>query len=120
MGNTFRDRIEQQMERYRRLTALPEGAFTIGAFVLAVLSIHHPEEAEDFWLGYLAYQKQKSPASDAESICRSNIGWCFAEGMSERDKAMWIDICDATHPWFGRSIVSGEEAFRLGVQKGYE
>ena len=110
----FRDAINQEMETYQHIT-VEEGDYTIGAFVSAVMKIENPSDAKDFWDGYLIHQTAASPDLDARDTCRSNIGWCFGEGMANERKQMWIEVCGASHPVFGTMTPTPEEAFQAGL-----
>ena len=114
---TFRDRITQEMRRYQHVP-ISEGDFTIGALVGAARKVHDDKEALAFWQGYLRWMRNAYPDSDAASVCRSNIGWCFGEGMPTQDKDMWVRVCNASHPVFGQASVTPEQAFAAGIAQG--
>ena len=100
---------------------------TMGAVVEAVLSIHTAKEARLFFDGYvkdILNSKERSTErfsdrlGSPEAIARSNIGWCFGEAMSDKDRRMWIKTCDAAHPAFGRKMPNPREAFEIGKRMG--
>lgn len=95
-----------------------ESEHTLGAFVHAVMAIHNEAVAKDFWQGYIQWMGNTYPETDAQNVCRSNIGWCFGEGMPEKDRAMWIRVCDASHPVFGQAKVTPKQAFAAGLELG--
>ena len=115
----FRERITVAMERYRHVV-VPEGSFTLGAVVDAVMGIHDEETARAFYEGYVAYEAHIPSRHTPEELVRSNIGWCFGEGMEPQDKAMWIRVCGASHPVFGQADVTFKEAFARGIRMGKE
>lgn len=110
----FKDTIAREMTKYQHLE-IPKGDYTVGAFVSAIMKINNPAEAQEFWDGYLDYQTNAVPDRDAAAVCRSNIGWCFGEGMSDERKQMWVQVCGAAHPIFGTMTPTPEEAFQAGV-----
>ena len=94
---------------------------TMGHVMDAVFRIRNPEDAARFYRGYVEYLKTKvdlDPGGSAEQIAKSNIGFCFGEGMPSKLIAMWIKVCGATHPVFGTTLPTPEEAFRLGQKMG--
>lgn len=113
----FSESIAKYMERYKHLD-IPEGNYTIGAFVSAVMAIDDMVEAKEFWDGYLAHQTNTESDLDPAEVCRSNIGWCFGEGMSDDHKQMWINVSNASHPVFGTMTPTNEEAFQAGINHG--
>jgi len=94
----------------------------MGGIVDAVLSIDNPRDARLFFDGYVelirnANKRFKKPSP--QQIAKGNIGWCFAEGMSEKHMRMWIKACGAEHPAFGRKIPTDpNKAFQMGVRMG--
>lgn len=95
---------------------------TIGHLVRAIMQIHKPEDARQFYEEYVEYLKT-CPDLDhrgPEYVARMNIGWCFGEGMAEADRAMWREVCAARHPAFGtmESNPSTQEAFDAGLRAG--
>ena len=97
---TFREHIAKAMEQYAHIK-VQEGDYTIGAFISAVMEIEDETEAQEFWHGYIGYMTAYYPERPAEPVCRSNIGWCFGEGMSSNQRDMWIKVSGASHPIFG-------------------
>ena len=57
--------------------------------------------ARAFYEGHVASLRRSHPDLDAEKVARSNIGFCFAEGMSVAARQMWRDVCGAEHPGLG-------------------
>ena len=112
--SVFRDYITEAMKPYQD-EQIPEGDFTIGALVHAVMAIHDEEIARAFYKGHVLWLRNSYPQPDPEATVRSNIGWCFGEGMPSKDKAMWIRVCNASHPVFGQADITDEEAFRAGT-----
>lgn len=90
---------------------------TMGEVISAVLKIDTPEAATEFYAEYVADLQQNNGRSleAAASIARSNIGWCFGEGMSEERKKMWKKVTGAKHPVLRRSSPSLEETVAAGV-----
>lgn len=100
---------------------------TVTGLISAVLKIDNPEDAIRFYEGYvefLSFKIGSHPATvedartRAERIARSNIGWCFGEGMTEERMAMWATATGATHPVFGQGKLTLEEIFKRGVEMG--
>lgn len=114
---TFRERITKAMENYTNI-AVPEGDHTVGALISAVMEIDDEAEAQEFWRGYVDYITIAYPERPSEPVCRSNIGWCFGEGMSNERKEMWIKVSGASHPVFGQMKPTTEEAFQAGIEAG--
>lgn len=85
------------------------GGQTIGDFVRAVLTIDNEQDAARFFRGTVAYIQDQIDAgtwksrSTAEEAARSNIGWCYGEGMASKRIEMWVKACGASHPIFGLS-----------------
>lgn len=79
---------------------------TIGDFIRAVLDIDNKEDAERFIRGYMEWLKEQPDLDERgpEFVMRSNIGWCFGEGMKPERIAMWNKVCGATHPVFGTAV----------------
>lgn len=111
---TFREHIYNAMQKYTHVKSIPEGDYTIGAFISAVMEIDNEAEAEQFWHGYVDYMTIAYPETPTIPACQSNVGWCFGEGMSEDKKAMWIKVSDASHPVFGQMKPTVTEAFEAG------
>lgn len=93
----------------------------IGDFISAVMVIDNEADALEFYRGYIDYLEiQPDRTQPAKTVADANIGWCFGEGMSEERKAMWSRCTTASHPIFGRSNPTPEEAFAAGVKAGAE
>ncbi len=96
-----------------------EGGHTIGDFVQAVLAITDPDDACLFYEGCVSHLASQPDLTDTpEAIAKSNIGWCFGEGMGSLYVHMWREVCQATHPIFGPTQPSPEEAFAAGIEAG--
>ena len=116
MPNLFQRRIQKQAAKRRRDLVLGEGVHTIGELVDAVLSVSSPKDATEFYEGYLEYlQVLGKSRGRAEEIAKSNIGWCFGEGMAPDRVEMWVETCQAYHPIFGSTIPTAEEAYKTGT-----
>jgi hypothetical protein len=98
------------------------GQHTISDFIGAVLDIAAEADARKFYNGYLEAARHDSgiEGEAAEKLARSNIGWCFGEGMSPERIEMWSRVCGAAHPVFGTKTPSPEEAFAAGLKLGKE
>lgn len=84
-----------------------------------MLGVETIADARAFHRDYLAYLRATLlERDDHEAVARSNIGWCFGEGMGEERLKMWVEACDAAHPVFGQVIPSPSEALRLGYEYG--
>ena len=76
--------------------------YTIGDFVRAVLAIDNEDDAAEFYAGHVAHIQRTidkgewNSSSTAEEGAKSNIGWCFGEGMSDERRAMWVKVCGAS------------------------
>ena len=118
--NKFEERIEAAIKRQRHPDQeLPEGVHTIGEFISAVFTVENAEDAKEFYDGYLEYlHKQPDLEGEPKRIARSNIGWCFGEGMVLEKIKMWSRTCGASHPVFGTGIPSPKEAFEAGKKMG--
>ena len=91
---------------------------SIGELIRAVFSIYTKEDALSFYEGYVKYLEKFPENKDkAGQIARSNIGWCFGEGMKPDLIRMWSEVCNASHPIFGRVMPTAEEAFSLGAKQ---
>lgn len=96
-----------------------DGKITVGTLMAAIFSIHDAAHAHAFYEGYLEWQRaHHADAGPPEDVCKSNIGWCFGEGMSAEDREMWSAVCDAAHPVFGTRVPTAQEAFAAGVTDG--
>ena len=89
---------------------------TYGDLFRGVLAIKDEEEARLFCEGYveclrdLGGMKEHTPVE----VAKVNIGFCFGEGMAPEAVQMWVRACGASHPWFGTSIPTPEEALEQG------
>lgn len=89
-----------------------------------VLSIETDQEAQAFFTGHVEYLHREHglPLEEARDVARQNIGWCFGEGMSLDQRAMWRTVCQAYHPVFGemRTNLTPTEMFEAGVRLASE
>lgn len=115
---SFESAIREQQKRQYRGDKHFWPAMTIGDLIGAVLSIHNEQQAREFYEGYKSWLNgQPGLDNSAEHVARANIGWCFGEGMSESDMAMWRKV-GASHPIFGsmEKAPTATEAFEAGVK----
>ncbi|KKL19293.1 hypothetical protein LCGC14_2466930, partial [marine sediment metagenome] len=76
-------------------------------------------DAKKFYQGYLGFLEQfPETKGDKERVARSNIGWCFGEGMTPDKIKMWSTVCEASHPVFGTTVPTSEEALEAGIKHG--
>lgn len=88
---------------------------TVGQFISAVLAITNEAAAAEFACDYVKWLSLRGDLkSPADEIMRSNIGYCFGEGMAEDKILMWRKVCGASHPWFGKVMPTPEECLVLG------
>ncbi len=91
---------------------------TMGDIMDAIFKIHDAAEAKQFFDDYVEFVKQDRPDQNALDVVKSNIGWMFGEGaLSERQIAMWAAL-GASHPVFGTTQPTAEEAFKKGLEMG--
>lgn len=91
------------------------------AFFDAVLSIQNSEQAVKFFRGCVQFFLRKNPhlgVARIEQIVRSDIGYCFGEGMPPAMRKMWHSTTGAVHPYFGTSDPDPLTAFVLGLKLG--
>ena len=97
---------------------------TIGDFIRKVFAVKTEEAAKKFFDSEMAGIQAQIDAGTWKCRCsaveaaRSNIGWCFGEGMSDDRIAMWVRACKASHPVFGTARPSPQEAFEAGNRVG--
>jgi hypothetical protein len=92
---------------------------TIAEFIRQVLAIKDPDDALAFFERIVTQLRQEHPeVQDPEMVVRSNIGWCFGEGMSIPCRKMWTALCGAEHPVFGKMErnPTPDEAFQAGIR----
>ena len=76
---------------------------TIGDFIGAVFAVETEDEARRFHASYLKYlEANPCEGHTPAQVASSNIGWCFGEGMSDKQIGMWVSASGAVHPVFGR------------------
>jgi hypothetical protein len=109
----------------RIVAAMPPAIerFTLRDLVRAVLAISEPADARRFFEGYvehLAARGRWSSLDPVLKIARTNIGWCFGEGMTKERRWMWVVATGASHPIFGmmEDDPSPESAFEAGRRMG--
>lgn len=97
--------------------------YTFGQLFGAVLAIHEPVAAKQFYQDYIEwamrYAEPKYQTPDgAQELVRSNIGWIFGEGMPQEDIDMWAEVTGSMHPVFGpmNQSLTPEEAFDAGLK----
>lgn len=97
---------------------------TIGDIVRATLTIKTEADARRFYEGQIDWllkrfkEKFKGNREEAAVVARSNIGWCFGEGMGQDRIDMWNRTTKAFHPGFGTQIPTPAEAFAAGKAMG--
>ena len=121
--SVFSDLIAEKMQSDSHLN-IPKDDFSTGALISAVMSIGDAEQATAFYEGYVEWTRDYQAAhpevsqSPVTEVVRSNIGWCFGEGMDPQRVEMWVTVCDARHPFFGVTKPTADEAFEAGVAAG--
>lgn len=106
------------LEFFQKMTSHEKG---MSVLISAVLGIKKEEDMKLFFEGYVMFLIKtypERPLKENERIARSNIGWCFGEGMNPHRKALWNKVTGAAHPIFGMSDPSPSEAFHLGCKLG--
>src|SRR5689334_18543821 len=107
--------MERIKDKYIRMNEIfKREHHTIGEFVSAVCRIDNEADACQFADEYLAWLTEHRAGFEPINVMRSNIGWCFGEGMSQERIQMWSKVCEASHPFFGRSLPSTDEALQMG------
>lgn len=99
MTDPFRDAIEKQitLDRYAKGRIFEN--HTMGDFVRAVLAIQDAGEARAFYDSYIVWlDARPDRLTTVEGVARSNIGWCYGEGMTPEHIAMWKQATGAAHP----------------------
>lgn len=90
---------------------------TIGDLISAIMAIDNEPDAYKFIKKYREWlQEQKTP--DTESVIKANVGWCFGEGMKPETITMWVKVCGASHPIFGRTLPTTTQALQMGKKWG--
>lgn len=112
------NKFEEEILKSKKNSGKPEtmeDGYTIGELVSAVMRIDNENEAKAFYDGYVEHLgKLPDLEHEPKRIAQSNIGWCFGEGMAPERIGMWVDVCNATHPVFGTSMPSPQEAEKAG------
>lgn len=72
---------------------------SLGSLVSAVLKIADDRQAmRRFYDAELAWLRDEHPEiTDPEKVLRSNIGWCFGEGMPLTTRKLWAEETGAEH-----------------------
>lgn len=98
------------------------GFDTYGDIARMVLAAETEEAAIAVVAAYNSWLKEHAPKLKTPEqrlqLIQSNIGFCFGEGMSPERKLMWNKVCGASHPIFGLTSPTPEEAFKAGVKAG--
>jgi len=132
--NFFEQKISEQIEKdrsYRNKNKFDQvergpGVHTIGDLISAVMAIDNKTDAALFYRGYVEWLKnpppgvEKNEIDNPEQVAKSNIGWCFGEGMDDKMIEMWNKVTGASHPVFGSMTPTPEEAFQAGMKMGEE
>ncbi|KAB2898884.1 MAG: hypothetical protein F9K40_10900 [Kofleriaceae bacterium] len=64
-----------------------------------ILSIADEEQARRFLHDYVAFlEGEGEPHDIAVEIARSEVAWCFAEGMTRQQRAMWERVIHLGRP----------------------
>jgi hypothetical protein len=120
----------EKSDKYPRPADMEDGIHTIGTFIKAVFMVGNEKDAREFIEGEIAYilknstdpmlhqEDPKMNRLEAIKIARSNIGWCFGEGMDKEKIAMWIKATQSSHPVFGTRIPTSDQAFNAGKKIG--
>lgn len=121
----FEQAIQKQIEMTMKLAIEHKWDFkmrtvdrhTIGDLMGAILAIDNEADAQEFYQTYVDWLEiQRDRTIPAQSVADAHIGWCFGEGMAEDRKAMWCKCTTASHPIFGRSKPSPENALAAGIK----
>lgn len=127
--NTFEKKIQQAINKDRKRSRKSGWDFkerdfhahTIGDFISAVMAINNSFDAKRFYQGYVTFMsclpaEVRDSKHTPEEVAKSNIGWCFGEGMPQERIVMWRRVCGASHPVFGSMAIppSPREAFQAG------
>jgi hypothetical protein len=89
------------------------------------MAIENGTDAKTFFDGYVKVlsevpEEKRNWDADrtAADVARSNIGWFFGEGMSPEKIKMWSEVTGASHPAFGISTPTPQEALEIGLKMG--
>jgi hypothetical protein len=91
----------------------------ISEFIAAVKAIRDERDCTLFFGEYVKYLQGQTGCTweRAREIARANIGYVFAEGMSDDQIRMWHDTTRAVHPILGTNFrPTPEEAIEAGRQ----
>lgn len=100
----------------------PWPEMTIGHLMGAIFAVADMETARDFKKSYIEWQtahhNDAGPQKYTPSqIVELNIGWCFGDDMDPERIKMWSAL-GASHPIFGMTQPTPEQAFEMGVAAG--
>lgn len=118
MATYFEKCMQKQIEADREYCEKHRIEFTerdvshanMGDCIRAILAIDNVADASKFYEGYVESIKRcPDRESLPEYVAKSNIGWCFGEGMSAEHIAMWTEV-------IGNVMPTPEEAFAMGVE----
>ena len=114
--------ITRNRENGWHMPDVPRGTHTIGDLIQAVLEIDNEADMALFYQGAVEdtqdqmTQGKWQGQGTAQDTARSNIGWCYGEGMDPERIAMWRRVTQAEHPVFGANMPSSPaEALRAGI-----
>ncbi len=93
---------------------------TIGSFISAVMKVPADRAAmRRFFETEVAWVRDHHPeVADPDRMLRSNIGWCFGEGMPLATRKLWAEETGAEHPGFGPEYANREFTFEECLQAG--
>lgn len=89
-----------------------------GSIIKIICDIKDPLDMGLFFDRYVALLKHQGNTANAEGMAKANIGWCFGYGMDEQRMKLWNSITGATHPVFGVTKPTPEEAMQAGMKLG--
>lgn len=101
----------------------PAGVHTIGDLISVIMDVDNDDDARRIFEGHRDdIQAQMDGGKwqgqgTAEDAAKSNIGWCYGEGMAADRREMWIRVTNAAHPVFGKTMPTDPaEMFAAGVR----
>jgi hypothetical protein len=123
----FQARIQRQIDtrpsRYDLGYVRTVEQFSLGDLIGAIMAVDNDADARRFYDGYVVSIREVGKTKELPAdVARSNIGWCFGEGMEPDRIAMWRRVCDAVHPVFGtyETPPTPAQAFDAGVARSRE
>lgn len=118
----FNEAIQKQIDEQRTRYAKSGYEFkertvsthNLGDLIGAVLAIDNESDANEFYRGYIEHLESlpRHERYTPKQVADSNIGWCFGEGMAADRQQMWQKCTTASHPIFGKTQPTPEEAIR--------